>query len=317
MATKILISIPAKNESTTIAKVIENAAKETIKATGSTPIILVIDDVSKDDTGKIAKSLGAIVLRQEKSLGLGNAFGRSVEFAIANDIDIMITIDGDGQFDTNDISRLLQPIQEGDADFVTASRFDSDAHTPSIPKIKRIGNKLMSGIINSILKTNYKDVSCGFRIYNKEALLHLNVFGAFTYTQEVFLNLGVKRIRIVEVPINATYFGDRKSRIAGSILKYAIQTSKIIFKSVIQYRPMRLFGFLASLFFIIGAPVVAILGTRYYMTDLISPYKGFAITGIIFLVMSFLSIIAGIILELLSRMQLTIERTMYYARKKS
>ena len=317
MSQKILISIPAKNEAKTIATVIESTVEAITKATESTPDVLVISDGSSDQTAIIAKNSGAKVIEHTNSKGLGYVFGEAVEYALANHYDIMLTIDGDGQFSSTDIETLMKPVLTGQADFVTGSRFSDGSAVTAIPQAKLIGNKLMSLLISSILKQSFKDVSCGFRVYNREALCHLNVFSRFTYTQEVFLNLGVKKIRITEVPITVKYFSERRSRIAHSLCRYGWQTAKIIFKSVITYTPMRLFGSLAAIFFIIGAPVVTALTIRYYQTDLISPFKGFAISGIIFLILGFVSFLAGVGLEILSRIQLTIERNIYYARRRS
>lgn len=317
MPQKILISIPAKNEASTIDSVIKSTAEAVTQATGDTPDVLVISNGSTDQTAAVAQAAGAKVMEHQTSPGLGYVFGEAVEYALANDYDLMLTIDGDGQFSPDDIEALIKPILANKADFVTGSRFSNGSIVTAIPQAKLIGNKLMSYLISSILQQKFYDVSCGFRVYNREALCHTNVFSRFTYTQEVFLNLGVKKIRITEVPITVKYFAARRSRIAHNLVRYAWQTAKIIFKSVITYTPMRLFGSLAALFFILGAPVVLALAIRYYQTDLITPFKGFAITGLIFLVLSFVSFLAGIGLEILSRIQLTIERNIYYVRRRS
>lgn len=313
---KILISIPAKNEEQMIGSVIESSKSVLEKALNITPSIIVISDGSTDNTADIAKSLGAFVIVHKKSKGLGSVFGEAVEYAIENKFDIMLTIDGDGQFDTNDIPALLKPVIEKEAAFVTGSRFLTKSKVTGIPRSKYIGNKIMSRLISSILQEKFTDVSCGFRVYSREALLHLNVFSKFTYTHETFLNLGVKKIHIQEVPISVKYFKDRTSRIASSLFRYAIQTTKIILKSVIHYRPMRLFGFISFVTAAVGFPLLAGVTIRYALTDLITPFKGIAITSIILLIISFGSFCTGIILEIMSRMQLSIEKNIYYARKK-
>ncbi len=313
---KILISIPAKDEELMIGFVIEQSREAVKQHIGVEPIVLVINDGSKDKTSQIAESFGAIVKNHKKSHGLGSVFAEAVDYAIEHDFEIMLTIDGDGQFDTKDIPNLLKPILKDEADFVTGSRFLEQSKVSGIPKTKYIGNKLMSRLISSILKQSFTDVSCGFRVYSREALLHLNIFSQFTYTHEVFLNLGVKKIRIVEIPISVKYFKERVSRIASSLYKYAIQTTKIIFKSVLLYKPMRLFGFISFITGVIGSSILGLVTIRYALTDLITPFKGIAIVSIILIIISFGSFSTGIILEIMSRIQLSIEKNIYYARKK-
>lgn len=317
MAQKILISIPARNEAEKIARVISSSVSAVKSVTNTDPAVLVIDDGSKDETSNVSRSNGAVVIQHEHGKGLGAVFSEAVDYALENKFDVMLTIDGDGQFSADDIASVIGPVVAGKADFVTGSRFIAGAKVHGIPRVKHIGNHAMSHLISSILGKRFKDVSCGFRAYSREALLHTNMSGGYTYTQEVFLNLGVKNLRIKEVPITVEYFNGRKSRIAHSIIKYAFQTSKIIFRCVIQYRPMRMFGFLATVFFAIGLPIVAVLGVRYAITDTITPHKGIAIVGIVFLILSFMSLTGGIILDIISRLQLSIERTLYHARKRT
>jgi hypothetical protein len=116
-----------------------------------------------------------------------------------------------------------------------------------MPAVKLRGNQIMSRLISRMIGQRFYDVSCGMRCYNRRAAMNLNTIGAFTYTQEVFLNLAYKRLRMVEVPIKV--HGRRKhgtSRVAGNVFKYAFNAMGIIFRCYRDYRPMRFFGRLAA-----------------------------------------------------------------------
>lgn len=313
----LVVFIPAKNESATIAEVIRKSRQAVTEATaGSAPTVLVIDDGSTDGTSDMARKNGATVITHVTSRGLGTIFQDAVTWATEHGADVMLTIDGDGQFHEKDILNILKPILDDTADFVTGSRFSDGSDTRDMPGIKRWGNRAMSRIVSSILRQRYLDVSCGFRAYNRTALLHLNLFGGFTYTQEVFLNLGYKGMRIREIPITVSYFKDRTSRIAHNLFSYGWQVIKIILLSVIQYRPLRFFGTLALLLFAVGAPVVAVLGVRYAATGLVSPFKAIGIVGLLLVVLGIFSLTAGLFMQVASRIQFSIDRALYYEKRK-
>jgi len=126
----------------------------------------------------------------------------------------MVTVDGDGQFPTSEIPKLIEPILNKEADFVTASRFLREEDYPENISMTRLwGNKQVARIISLLVGRKFYDVSCGFRAYSKEALLNLNLFGQFTYTQEVFIDLAMKGLVIKEVPIQGIrYFKGRTKR---------------------------------------------------------------------------------------------------------
>jgi glycosyltransferase involved in cell wall biosynthesis len=312
---KLLLFLPAKDESKTIAAVIETA-KNVLKTMSLQSDILVIDDGSEDTTGIIAKNAGAIVLRNHQNKGLGLTFQRAVSFAIEKKYDFMVTMDADNQFSPEEIPNLLLPaLAQKDIAMVTGSRFLEASNLKNMPKIKFWGNHLMSGLINSILQTNYSDVSCGFRVYSREALLHLNLFGKFTYTQEVFLNLGYKQKSIIEIPITVSYFKERKSRIAHNLFQYAKRTFSIIFYSVLYYKPFRLLGFISLLLGIPGLSIVLFTGIRFLVTGILTPFRGLAIIGIGLLSLSFLTFIIGLILHMISRIYLNVDNLLYYEKR--
>ncbi len=313
--TRLLIFIPAKNEAKTIATVIHESVVVINNTYNITPDSLVIDDGSSDDTSKISRQAGANVIIHKNSVGLGSVFKEAVEYAVEYDYDYLLTIDGDGQFSTNEIPLLLSPIFSGEVLFTSGNRFKHGNDIAHMSKIKKFGNKMVASMVNYILNSNYTDVSCGFRAYDKEALYHLNLLGGFTYTQEVFLNLGFKGITIKEVPISVTYFPERKSRIARSIFRYGIQVSKIFLSSLIYYKPMKFFGTLAMLLWVVSLPLITILSIRYLETGLISPYKALGIISIVAFTVGIILLSIGVILYSLSRQQVSLDKLLYYAKK--
>lgn len=313
---KILLFIPAKNEATTIASVITDSKKVVQQSFAIDLDVLVIDDGSTDDTKKLAEQNGATVIRHNQSVGLGSIFKEAVQHAVAKKYDYLVTIDGDKQFNEQEIPSLLQPIFDGHAQFTSGNRFLHGNDIQHMSKTKKVGNSIVAKMVNHILNARYTDVSCGFRAYSREALLHLNLLGGYTYTQEVFLNLGFKNITIQEVPISVTYFPSRKSRIAHKIFNYGYQVLKIILSSLIYYKPMKFFGTLSMFLWLVTIPVMGILTYRYMETGLISPYKAVGILSLSGFILSLILLLVGVILYSLSRQQMSIDNILYYAKQR-
>jgi hypothetical protein len=137
--------------------------------------------------------------------------------------------------------------------------------------LKFWGNKQMSRLISMLSGQHFDDVSCGFRAYSKEAMMQLNLTGKFTYTQETFLDLANKGIGIKTIPVNVTYFPDRKYRVAGSILNYMFQTAKIIFRAYRDYKPLKFFGLLGLIPFVISILLGVFVLIHYFTTGAFSP----------------------------------------------
>ena len=116
---KLVVTIPALNEEKTIAQVVSGVPRD---IGGVSEVeVLVVNDGSTDRTAYLADAAGALVLNVSGRPGLGTVFRTGLERAMRRGADIIVNIDGDGQFDPADIPKLVKPILDGDADFVTCS----------------------------------------------------------------------------------------------------------------------------------------------------------------------------------------------------
>mgnify|MGYP006271136757 CR=1 FL=1 len=314
-APRILVFIPAKNEADGVTDVIRETRTVITRTYQCEPEVLLISDGSTDETARVAHDAGATVIAHPTSRGLGTIFREAVDYAIRARIDYLVTIDGDRQFTETEIPKLLNPLVQNEADFASGNRFLQKNDLTHMSSGKRWGNRMVARIVNYILDSRYTDVSCGFRAYSREALLNLNLAGGFTYTQEVFLNLGFKGLRIVEIPISVTYFKKRKSRIARNLIHYGVQVSQIMLSSLIYYKPMKFFGTLTFWLWLFTLPVLGILGLRYLAVGLISPYKAVGILALTGFTLGILLLLVGVILYAQSRQQLSIDKVLYHVRQ--
>jgi len=312
---KLVIIIPSYNEQDSVTKVIKLIPK---KIDGIDKIkIVVIDDGSTDETIQRVKSqTKAIIISHKKNQGVGFAFQTGIDYALRNKADIVTNIDADGQFNPIDIPKLIKPILDKKADFVTGSRFIKKEFIPKMPEIKYWGNRQVSRLISWLLKEKFYDVSCGFRAYNKKALLNLNLFGKFTYTQETFLDLSFKNLRIKEVPIQVRYFKKRKSRIYQNAFHYAFNISRIIFETIRDYQPLRFFGFIGLFIFSIGLVLNSFMLGFYLYTGGFTPYKFIGLAGIVLNVMGLSVIILALVANMLYRIRINQEKLLYYTKKR-
>jgi len=311
---RLLVAIPCLNEAATIAAVISRIPNS-IPGISSISV-LVVDDGSTDETAAIAEVSSAVVVRHYTNRGVGAAFHSAVSFALEQDFDIMVNIDGDGQFNPADIAQLIQPILMKQADMVTASRFIDPKLTPDMPPVKLLGNRMMSFLISGLCGHRFADVSCGFRAYSREALLQINLHGLFTYTQETFLDLVSKKLRIIEIPIKVTYFKDRQSRVARSILKYGLNTTAIILRIYRDYFPLRFFMAIAGAFFTGAAGFGLVFLVNYLQTGVFSGYLYAGFLAGFFFVVSLLFAVVAIVVDMLDRIRVNQERILYMLKRR-
>lgn len=310
---RLLVGIPCLNEEATVGAVIQSIPRD---IAGIVCVdVLVVDDGSDDKTGEVARANGAKVVRHPHRRGLGKAFDTITQHVLAHGYDVMVNIDGDGQFNSDDIRRLVEPIVNSQADFVTASRFIDSSHRENMPLVKLMGNHAMSYLVSQLARKRFFDVSCGFRAYSREALLHLNIHGNYTHTQETFLNLTESGLSIREVPISVKYFPDRKSRVAGNLWKYGTRTFTIIGRAYRDYYPLKFFWGISAIFFSVGACFAANLFIHFFRTGVFKGqiWSGFLAGGLGIVGLSFF--ILGAMADMFTRMRKNQERILFMLRK--
>lgn len=275
---KLIVNLPAFNEVEKIGETIKRIPR---KIEGIDEVFVqVVDDGSKDGTAEAARNAGAdFVFSHPTNRGPGVVFRTAVEHALENGADILAYIDADGQFNPQDIPTIIEPILKGEADMVSADRF-GEHKAKNMPATKYYLNRFAAWIIGRFMNYPIKDLTCGFRGYNKETLLRLNLPGAFTYTQEVIIDALGKNLKIKWIPVEVTYFEGRKSRVVRSIYKYVSNSAKIILKAVRDVRPMKFFGVPGLLLIIISLGLFAYFFAMYLQDFKITPYRNYLIFSI-------------------------------------
>lgn len=312
---KLVVIIPAYNEAKTIAAVINKISRD-LPGVDQVEVV-VVDDGSTDQTAQLAKEAGAAVISLKQNQGVGGAFTAGMKAALGKKAEIIVNIDADGQFNPQDIPKLVSPILQGEADFVTCSRFKDKGLIPTMPVLKKLGNKLMVKIINFITKQRFTDVSCGFRAYSKEAALRLNLFGVFTYTQESFIDLAKKGLAMKEIPCKVRGVREHgKSRVANNLFTYAWKTTAIIVRALRDYKPLKFFGAIGSVIFLAGVALITFVFIHWWQTGGTSPYQSLITVSAVALILGFLLWILALVADMLGRQRDIQEEALYYQKKR-
>lgn len=193
----VVACIPAYKEEDYIGDVVSNTMKFVDK-------VLVCDDGSGDDTGSIAKDIGAHVILHDQNLGYGAALQSLFKEARNLKANFVVTLDGDGQHDPKEIPLLLDRLMMGDVDIVIGSRF-IDCGSSEAPKWRDRGIKLITSLVKNDGQ-RLTDAQSGFRAYNRNAIEALIItedgMGAST---EILLKAEDNGLRVAEVPVNISY----------------------------------------------------------------------------------------------------------------
>lgn len=252
---KLVIQIPCLNEEKSLPITIKDLPKQ---IDGIDEIeVLVIDDGSTDKTVEVARELGVNeVLSLGTNKGLAKAFTAGINKALQMGADIIVNTDADNQYNAQYIEKLIKPILEQKADIVIGTRPVSKIKHFSV--LKKILQKLGSGVMRFVSKTDVQDAPSGFRAFSKNAALQLNVFDAYTYTLETIIQAKAKGLvtECVEVDVNPEL---RQSRLFKNMFQYIRRSIFTMLRMFIIYRPFRFFILIGGLFLFTGL----ILGARF------------------------------------------------------
>lgn len=197
----LAILIPAYNEEKTITQVIKAIPK---KIAGiSKKAIFLIDDGSSDQTSKLARKAGAEVLTLPINQGVGTATITGIEAAKIIDADVALTLDGDGQHDPREISKIIKLILKKKYDVVIGSRI---INRNLMPKYKLAGNFLMNWITFALYGLWVKDSQSGFKGFSKNALQKLQLSSqGYEICSEIIGEIQRLKLKYFEMPIKTIY----------------------------------------------------------------------------------------------------------------
>lgn len=307
---KLVIQIPCLNEEESLPKTLSHLPKH---IDGIDDIqILVIDDGSTDKTSMVAKECGVPhIVKFTKKKGLARVFQAGLDTALALGADIIVNTDADGQYKGEDIPRLVKPIIEGKADIVIGNR--DIEHIEQFSFIKKRLQRLGSWVVRQLTGSSILDATTGFRAYNREAALRLNIISEYTYTLESIIQAEHKNLAIANITIT-TNAVSRPSRLFKSIPEYIKRSILTIVRVYSMFNPLRLFLTIGSGMSFLGA----LIGCRFIYFYFLGSGGGkiqSLILAAVLMIIGFQVIIIGLVSDLISANRRLIEDILFRIKK--
>jgi len=274
---------------------------------------LIIDDGSRDRTVEVAREQGVDhVVRLTNHKGLAAAFQAGLDAGLKLGADVIVNTDADNQYEAADIPKLVGPILRGEADMVVGDRRIKTVDEFSAGK--KLLQRLGSWVVRHASATEIPDTTSGFRAYNREAALQMQVVSKFTYTLETIIQAGKLLVAVDHVPIR-TNAKTRDSRLFPSIGAYVRRNALTIFRVWAQYEPLKLFWTGAL---ILGLPALALF-IRFLVLFIVHGGRAGHVQSLIFGAVLFfgamLLLALGVIGDLLDAQRTLSQRTFERVRR--
>ena len=207
-----LAVVPAYNEAVCVGDVVRSLRKHAPQYD-----VLVIDDGSTDATARIAEDAEARVVRLPFNLGIGGAVQSGFQYALENDYDYAVQVDGDGQHDAREIGRLEWAMRDEQVDIVCGSRFLTEDRTYPAPISRRTGIHVFAYLLSRIVGQRVSDPTSGFRLFNRRGIAVFARDYPHDYPEvEAILMVHWHRLRMCEVPVRMFARNGGVSSINGS-----------------------------------------------------------------------------------------------------
>lgn len=213
---KVSVVVPAYNEETQIARVIETMPD-------FIDMIVIVNDLSKDATSEVVRNhpqytAGKVTLiEHDVNQGVGGAIASGYKWSRDNNYDISVVMAGDGQMDPDDLPAILDPVVEGEADYTKGNRLVTGEAFKKIPKIRFFGNSALS--LFTKIASGYwhvADSQTGYTAISQRALHAINwdkMYKRYGQPNDLLVKLNVEEMRVVDVPIEPVYNVGEKSGI--------------------------------------------------------------------------------------------------------
>ena len=283
----IVAGMPMYNEEETIGTVVTKALRHV-------DAVICIDDGSSDSSARIAEKCGAIVVRHRVNRGYGGALKSLFIKAREMSVDALVVLDSDGQHETSDIPKLLQPILSGEADFTIGSRFIDGGGGTDMPAYRRLGIKVITAASNLSSDLGIKDTQSGFRAFSRSAIERLRFDSeGMELSLEMLEDAHDKELSIKEVPTIIRYDVPKGSNFTAVSHGFTVLSWAMV--SLSQKKPLLVLGIPGLGLFATGAAMG--LNLAQGVTNEIDNYIGSGLSAVWIGVLGLSLMATGLVLQ--------------------
>ena len=230
-AKRVIIVMPAYNAARTLERTYADIPHNVVDR------IILVDDVSRDDTVAIARQLGLDVIIHRQNLGYGGNQKTCYDAALAAGADAVVMLHPDYQYDATRIPALVEPILEGTRDLMLGSRFLGDPLAGGMPRWKYVSNRFLTGVENLAFGLHLSEYHTGFRAYSRHLLesipYRLNS-DDFVFDQELVAQAVACGMRIGEIAVPTRYFEEASSVGFRRSVIYGLATMRVVLRYLLH-----------------------------------------------------------------------------------
>jgi glycosyltransferase involved in cell wall biosynthesis len=208
-ASKVIVVMPAYNAARTLERTYNDLPRDVVDH------VILVDDVSRDETVEVAQRLGLKVIVHVQNRGYGGNQKTCYIEALRDGADLVVMLHPDYQYDSRLVPQLIAPIQSGEADLVLGSRLlGGGTLAGGMPRWKFISNRFLTIIENISLGQHLSECHTGFRAYSRrllETIPFLLNSDDFVFDTEVIAQTVAFGFRVSEIPVPTRYFAEASS----------------------------------------------------------------------------------------------------------
>ena len=235
---RVIVVMPAYNAARTLERTYADIPDNSVDQ------IILVDDVSHDETVEIARSLGLDVIIHRQNLGYGGNQKTCYDAALDAGADIVVMLHPDYQYDATRIPALIAPIAAGDADLMLGSRFLGDPLAGGMPRWKYVSNRFLTILENIAFGLHLSEYHTGLRAYSRrllEAIPYRLNSNDFVFDQELVAQVVAAgmRDRIGEIGVPTRYFEEASSVNFRRSVIYGLSTLRVVLRYLLHRARIR------------------------------------------------------------------------------
>ena len=236
-APKVVIVMPAYNAAKTLERTYADIPHDLVDH------VILVDDVSKDETVEIAHQLGVETIVHNQNRGYGGNQKTCYDRALEWGADVVVMLHPDYQYDATRIPDLVAPIVAGDADLVLGSRFLGDPLAGGMPKWKYVSNRFLTGVENAAFGLHLSEYHTGLRAYSRRLLqtipYQLNS-DDFVFDQDLIAQVvAAGGMKVAEIAVPTRYFEEASSVGFQRSVVYGLSTLRVVARYLLHRSGLR------------------------------------------------------------------------------